>query len=136
MLLKNAPHIMWPLVFRLPHQPHLRPAWLIRLGLFLYDNLAKRLTLPASRGIRFGADSPLQGQISRGFEYADGWVDDARLVVLNAVAAQEHGARILTRTRCIAARRQQDHWQVTLQPLTASGEATAATISLKTKSYR
>lgn len=133
VLLKNAPHIMWPLVFRLPHQPHLRPAWLIRLGLFLYDNLAKRLTLPASRGIRFGADSPLQGQISRGFEYADGWVDDARLVVLNAIAAQEHGARILTRTRCIAARRLQDHWQVTLQPLTASGEATAATISLKTK---
>jgi len=133
VLLKNAPHIMWPLLFRLPHQPHLRPAWLIRLGLFLYDNLAKRLTLPASRGIKFGADSPLHPQISRGFEYADGWVDDARLVVLNAVAAHQHGARILTRTRCIAARRMQDHWLVTLQPQALAGQVTPPVIMLKAK---
>ena len=116
VLLKNAPHIMWPMIFRLPHQPHLRPAWLIRTGLFLYDHLAKRVTLPASRGIRFGADSPLQSHIKKGFEYADGWVDDSRLVVSNALAAAEHGATIATRTRCIQARRQQDHWLVTLQP--------------------
>jgi len=116
VLLKNAPHIMWPMIFRLPHQPHLRPAWLIRTGLFLYDHLAKRVTLPASRGIRFGADSPLQNHIKKGFEYADGWVDDSRLVVSNALAAAEYGATIATRTRCIQARRQQDHWLVTLQP--------------------
>jgi glycerol-3-phosphate dehydrogenase len=116
VLLRNAPHIMWPMIFRLPHQPHLRPAWLIRTGLFLYDHLAKRVTLPASRGIRFGADSPLQSHIKKGFEYADGWVDDSRLVVSNALAAAEHGATIATRTRCIQARRQQDHWLVTLQP--------------------
>lgn len=116
VLLKNAPHIMWPMIFRLPHQPHLRPAWLIRTGLFLYDHLAKRVTLPSSRGIRFGADSPLQSHIKKGFEYADGWVDDSRLVVTNALAAAQHGADIATRTRCIQARRQQDHWLVTLQP--------------------
>jgi glycerol-3-phosphate dehydrogenase len=116
VLLKNAPHIMWPMIFRLPHQPHLRPAWLIRTGLFLYDHLAKRVTLPASRGIRFGADSPLQSHIKKGFEYADGWVDDSRLVVSNALAAAEYGATIATRTRCIQARRQQDHWLITLQP--------------------
>jgi len=116
VLLKNAPHIMWPMIFRLPHQPHLRPAWLIRTGLFLYDHLAKRVTLPASRGIRFGADSPLQSHIKKGFEYADGWVDDSRLVVSNALAAAEHGATIATRTRCIQARREQDYWLVTLQP--------------------
>ncbi|WP_082971878.1 glycerol-3-phosphate dehydrogenase [Rheinheimera sp. SA_1] len=116
VLLKNAPHIMWPMIFRLPHQPHLRPAWLIRTGLFLYDHLAKRVTLPASRGIRFGADSPLQSHIKKGFEYADGWVDDSRLVVSNALAAAQYGTKIATRTRCIQARRQQDHWLVTLQP--------------------
>ena len=116
VLLKNAPHIMWPMIFRLPHQPHLRPAWLIRTGLFLYDHLAKRVTLPASRGIRFDADSPLQSQFKKGFEYADGWVDDSRLVVSNALAATQYGANIATRTRCIQARREQDHWLVTLQP--------------------
>ncbi|KOO57582.1 glycerol-3-phosphate dehydrogenase [Rheinheimera sp. KL1] len=115
VLLKNAPHIMWPMIFRLPHQPHLRPAWLIRLGLFLYDHLAKRVTLPASRSIHFGTDSPLQKHISKGFEYSDGWVDDSRLVVTNALAARQHGATICTRTRCIAAQRKSDHWLVTLQ---------------------
>lgn len=127
VLLRNAPHIMWPMIFRLPHQPHLRPAWLIRTGLFLYDHLAKRVTLPASRGIRFGADSPLQPHIKKGFEYADGWVDDSRLVVSNALAAAQYGAQIATQTRCIQARRQQDHWLVTLQP------AQQAAYQIKTK---
>lgn len=115
VLLKNAPHIMWPMTFRLPHQPHLRPAWLIRIGLFLYDHLAKRVTLPASRAIKFGPDSPLQKHISKGFEYSDAWVDDSRLVVTNALAARQHGATISTRTKCIAAQRKSDHWLVTLQ---------------------
>lgn len=115
VLLKNAPHIMWPMIFRLPHQPHLRPAWLIRTGLFLYDHLAKRVSLPASRGIRFDVDSPLKKHIRKGFEYSDGWVDDSRLVVCNALAAHEQGATIATRTKCISAKRQEDYWLVTLQ---------------------
>lgn len=114
-LLRNAPHIMWPLRFCLPHRPHLRPAWMIRIGLFLYDHLAKRELLPPSRGLRFGADSPLVPQIERGFEYSDGWVDDARLVVLCAMAAREHGADVRTRSRCVQAQRVDDLWHVTLQ---------------------
>src|SRR5690554_8072301 len=96
---------MWPMRFRLPHQPHLRPAWMIRTGLFLYDHLAKRELLPGSRSITFGPDSPLKPDISRGFEYSDGWVDDARLVVLSARKAVEKGATVLTRTRCSRAER-------------------------------
>jgi len=113
-LLNNAPHIMWPLRFRLPHRPHLRPAWMIRVGLFLYDHLAKRERLPGSNGIRFQPDSPLAGHIHRGFEYSDGWVDDARLVVLLAKAAQERGAEVRTRCRCVKARRENGLWAVTL----------------------
>lgn len=115
ILLRNAPHIIRPLRFRLPHQPHLRPAWMIRSGLFLYDHLARRKTLPGSRSLRLGPDSPLKPHIVRGFEYSDAWVDDARLVVLTARAAASHGARILTRTACIDAERQGDLWQVTLE---------------------
>ncbi|HDZ56506.1 MAG TPA: glycerol-3-phosphate dehydrogenase [Pseudomonas xinjiangensis] len=114
-LLKNAPHIMWPMRFRLPHQPHLRPAWMIRIGLFLYDHLAKRETLPGSRSIRFSPGSPMVNSINRGFEYSDGWVDDARLVVLTAKAAEQHGASIRTRTRCVKAVRQKEFWAVTLE---------------------
>lgn len=121
VLLKNAPHIMWPLRFRLPHRPHLRPALMIRAGLFLYDHLAKRVTLPASEGIKFGADSALVPEIKKGFEYSDGWVDDARLVILNAMMAQEKGADILTRTKCIKARREGDLWRIQLQD-TLSGD--------------
>ncbi|WP_206019818.1 glycerol-3-phosphate dehydrogenase [Pseudomaricurvus alkylphenolicus] len=119
VLLKKAPHIMNPLRFRLPHRPHLRPAWMIRAGLFLYDNLAKRATLPASHGIRFYKNSPVIDDIRRGFEYSDGWVDDARLVVLNAVGARDKGANILSRTRCVQARRIDKLWQVELEDTTA-----------------
>jgi len=115
VLLKNAPHIIKPLTFRLPHQRHLRPSWLIRAGLFLYDNLAKRVTLSASKSIKFHDDSPLVDTIKKGFEYSDGWVDDARLVVLNALAAQDRGATIKTQTKCIAAVRQNGIWLITLE---------------------
>lgn len=115
VLLRKAPHIMHPLRFRLPHRPHLRPAWLIRLGLFLYDHLAARATLPGSRRIRFGSGDPLQAQITTGFEYSDVWVDDARLVVLNAMAARDHGAVILPYTRCVQAQRAGQLWQVRLR---------------------
>ncbi|SEJ23518.1 glycerol-3-phosphate dehydrogenase [Paraburkholderia diazotrophica] len=107
-LLRAAPHIMWPLRFVMPHMPDLRPAWLIRAGLFLYDHLARRELLPGSRGIdmrRHPAGGPLVDSIRRGFVYSDGWVDDARLVVLNALDACEHGATILTRTKLVGAER-------------------------------
>jgi glycerol-3-phosphate dehydrogenase len=113
-LLKNAPHIIWPLRFRLPHRRHLRPSWMIRIGLFMYDNLAKRATLKGSHGIKFGKNSPVVDSITKGFEYSDAWVDDARMVVLNAMAARDKGARIMTRTRCSNAKRVDDIWQVTL----------------------
>src|SRR5690606_20931464 len=115
VLMAKAAHLIRPLRFVLPHQPHLRPAWLIRLGLFLYDHLGKRSRLPGSQGLRFGANSPLRPEIRRGFAYSDCWVDDARLVVLNALAARERGAQIHTRTSCISARRANGHWQLELQ---------------------
>jgi glycerol-3-phosphate dehydrogenase len=113
-LLKNAPHIIWPLRFRLPHRRHLRPSWMIRIGLFMYDNLAKRATLKGSHGIKFGKESPVIDSITKGFEYSDAWVDDARMVVLNAIAARDNGANIMTRTRCSNAKRVDNIWEVTL----------------------
>ncbi|NQD96507.1 glycerol-3-phosphate dehydrogenase, partial [Pseudomonas sp. CrR25] len=115
VLLAKAPHIVKPLRFILPHRPHLRPAWMIRAGLFLYDHLGKREKLPASRGLRFGAGSPLKAEITRGFEYSDCWVDDARLVVLNAMAARAQGAHVHTRTRCVSARRSKGLWHIHLE---------------------
>jgi glycerol-3-phosphate dehydrogenase len=118
LLLRAAPHIMWPLRFVMPHDPAMRPAILIRLGLFLYDHLAKRRFLPGSRGIdlsKHPAGAALSGRWHRGFEYSDGWVDDARLVALNACDAAERGATILTRTRCIGAKRDANGWQVMLE---------------------
>jgi glycerol-3-phosphate dehydrogenase len=117
VLLRSAPHIMWPLRFVMPHDPAMRPAWLIRLGLFLYDHLARREVLPGSTGIdlrQHPVGAPLQPRLRRGFVYSDGWVDDARLVVLNAVDAQRRGARVFTRTRCVAARRSATRWSVDL----------------------
>lgn len=117
-LLRAAPHIMWPLRFVMPHMPDLRPAWLIRAGLFLYDHLARRELLPGSRGIdmrRHPAGAPLVDSIRRGFVYSDGWVDDARLVVLNALDASEHGARVMTRTKLVSAVRAGNEWHAKLQ---------------------
>ena len=118
VLLKSAPHIMWPLRFVMPHDPSMRPVWMIRIGLFLYDHLARREVLPPSRTVDLRAHpagKPLKPVFSKGFVYSDGWVDDARLVVLNAIDAAERGATILTRTRCIDARRHSDHWQIRLE---------------------
>jgi len=117
VLLKSAPHIMWPLRFVMPHDPAQRPAWMIRIGLFMYDHLARREVLPASRGIdlrEHAAGAPLKKEYKRGFVYSDGWVDDARLVVLNAMDARERGAQVLTRTRCTGATRDADGWNVML----------------------
>jgi len=115
VLLAKAPHIVKPMRFVLPHRPHLRPAWMIRAGLFLYDHLGKREKLPASRSLRFGQDGPLKANITRGFEYSDCWVDDARLVVLNAMAAREKGAHIHTQTRCLSARRNKGLWELQME---------------------
>ncbi|MDB5730839.1 MAG: dependent oxidoreductase [Variovorax sp.] len=118
VLLKSAPHIMWPLRFVMPHDPGMRPAWMIRIGLFMYDHLARREVLPGSRGIdlrRHAAGAPLKPRFERGFVYSDGWVDDARLVVLNALDARARGAEVLTRTRCTAAQRDAVGWTATLQ---------------------
>lgn len=114
ILLANAPHLIEPLRFILPHQGHLRPAWMIRVGLFLYDHLAGRQRLPSSKSIRFEPNNPLKAEITRGFSYYDCRVDDARLVIANAQLAREHGATILTRTRCVAAERHNGQWQVQL----------------------
>jgi glycerol-3-phosphate dehydrogenase len=103
VLLASAPHIMWPLRFVMPHDAHLRPLWMIRAGLFLYDNLAKRDHLAASASLKLSkhpAGTPLEPRYTRGFIYSDGWTDDARLVVLNARDAADRGATILTRTLC------------------------------------
>jgi glycerol-3-phosphate dehydrogenase len=112
VLLKLAPHIAFPMRFRLPHQPHLRPAWMIRMGLFLYDHLGKRTSLPASKGLRFGPDSVLKPELVRGFEYSDCWVDDARLVVLNAQEVVERGGEVRTRTKVTRAWRENGLWMV------------------------
>ena len=118
VLLKSAPHIMWPLRFVMPHDPSMRPAWMIRIGLFLYDHLARREVLPPSRGVDLRAHpagEPLKAQYQRGFVYSDGWVDDARLVVLNAIDARERGAQVRTRTRCISAQRDASGWTAVLE---------------------
>ncbi|MEO7336521.1 MAG: glycerol-3-phosphate dehydrogenase, partial [Caldimonas sp.] len=123
ILLKSAPHVMWPLRFVMPHDPGMRPVWMIRAGLFLYDHLAKREVLPASRTIdlrQHPAGRPLKRMFTKGFIYSDGWVDDARLVVLNAMDAAEHGATVLTRWRCVDARRSAAGWQLRLE--SATGE--------------
>ena len=108
VVLASAPHLTWPVRFVLPHDSHLRPAWMIRAGLFLYDHLAARKRLPASRKVdlrRHPAGQALDPRYRTGFEYSDGWVDDARLVVVNAVDALERGAAVLTRTACVGLRR-------------------------------
>ena len=118
VLLANAPHIIEPLAFVLPHEPHLRPAWMIRIGLFLYDHMGGRMTLPKSFGVKL-ADSRwaagLKPRFRKGFVYADARVDDARLVVLNALDAQARGADIRVRTRVTGARRDGGLWRVTLR---------------------
>ena len=125
VLLSMAPHIIRPLRFVLPHHDGLRPAWLIRLGLFLYDRLGgrSRVLLPSSAVdlARVPAGKPLQAAFTRGFEYSDCWVDDARLVVLNAVDAAARGAAIRVRTEVVAARRVGGAWRVELRD-TASGQ--------------
>jgi len=122
VLLANAPHIVRPLRFVLPHNAQMRPAWMLRAGLFLYDHLGgirAGARLPGSRGLDLRHDSagePLQPAYTKGFSYADCGTDDARLVVLNALDAAERGAQVRTRTRVARAERRDGAWSVTLRP--------------------
>jgi glycerol-3-phosphate dehydrogenase len=128
VLLRIAPHVVWPLEFVLPHEPHLRPRWMIRAGLFLYDRLGGRSSLARSRGVPLQPDgygAGLKADFRRGFVYADCWVDDARLVVLNARGAAERGARILPRTRCVGGGRDGDRWRLRLQAAGTTSEVEA-----------
>jgi glycerol-3-phosphate dehydrogenase len=113
VLLRIAPHIVWPMRFVLPHRPEMRPRWLIRAGLFLYDHLARRVSLPATESInttthRYGA--PLNAGIEAAFAYSDCWVEDSRLVVLNARDAADRGAEIMVRTEFTGAERNGQGW--------------------------
>src|ERR1700731_4241963 len=117
VLLGIAPHVVWPARFILPHDRGLRPALMIEAGLFLYDWLARRNRLGRSRRLDLRSakeGAPLKDHLTTGFTYSDCRVDDARLVVLNAVDARERGADIRTRTRCVSAKREQGTWRATL----------------------
>ena len=132
VLLKSAPHIMWPLRFVLPHDAAAkgaRPVWMIRAGLFLYDNLSHREWLAGSQTVNLQdhvVGGPLKKSLSKAFIYSDGWVDDARLVVLNAVDAHARGATVLTRATCVAARRDSKSWLAQLASSTGKKHAVTA----------
>ncbi len=133
VLLAKAPHIIHPLRFVLPHMNTVRPAWMIRIGLFLYDHLARHARLPNSHGVNLRKDpvgAPLQTALSKGFVYSDCWVDDARLVVFNAMAAAAKGADIRTRTELVEARRRGGLWQARLHDHTGGGETTVTARAL------
>jgi glycerol-3-phosphate dehydrogenase len=127
-----APHIVWPLRFVLPHHTGLRPRWLLRIGLFLYDNLGGRKRLPGTRVLdldRDPAGEPLKPLFHRAFEYSDCWVEDSRLVVLNARDAAERGAEIRSRSRVVGATRLNGAWQVTVESVdTGRREAVSAKV--------
>jgi glycerol-3-phosphate dehydrogenase len=119
VLLAKAPHLSRPLRFVLPHEPHLRPRWMLRIGLFLYDHLDWHMTLPKSIAVdlphsKFGVG--LKPSFEKGFVYSDAWVDDARLVIANMKSARQMGARIFARHRCVSARRSENGklWNIEL----------------------
>jgi glycerol-3-phosphate dehydrogenase len=118
VLWRIAPHIVWPLRFVLPHNTDLRPAWVLRIGLFLYDHLGGRRLLPPTKTIRLADDpagEPLKSHYKLGFEYSDCWAEDARLVVLNARDAADKGAVIAPRMRCLSGAREGGLWTLTVR---------------------
>ncbi|MHB1947318.1 MAG: glycerol-3-phosphate dehydrogenase [Gammaproteobacteria bacterium] len=120
VLMRRAPHLIAPLEFILPYEKHLRSPWLIRLGLFLYDHLAKRNLVPGSKAINFKIDQhgkALLPEFEKGFSYYDCLTDDARLVILNAKLARELGANIRTRTEFVSAHKENNLWKITLKNL-------------------
>ncbi len=123
-----APHIIWPMRFVLPfHKGGIRPAWLIRLGLFLYDHLGGRKLLPATKSLdmrRDPAGKPLKPLFTKAFEYSDGWVDDARMVVLNARDAADKGADIMSRAKVVSIRRDNGLWNVDVKDMVSGAVKT------------
>lgn len=118
VLQKIAPHITRPLSFVLPHDRRMRPAWMLQIGLWLYDNIAGPITLPKSQKVSFPnpqCGQSLKPEFKHGFIYSDLQVDDSRLTILNALSAKEKGATILTRTACVSAKRHDGVWRVLLQ---------------------
>lgn len=118
ILMSKAPHLVWPLRFVLPHVPGLRPRWMIRLGLFLYDHIARRKTLPGSESLRLDrhpAGVALKDKYRHGFAYSDCRGDDARLVIANLLGAQDHGADLFSRHRFSGASRSQGMWRINLE---------------------
>jgi D-erythritol 1-phosphate dehydrogenase len=134
VLLRVAPHLIRPLQFVLPHEPHLRPKWMLRAGLFLYDRLGgwsgQKQTLPASFGTNFTQNAQqhwaagLKAQFTSGFVYSDAQVNDARLVVENAKDAKKRGADIRVGTEFISATREADHWLATIRDNTTQKQET------------
>ena len=126
VMLRIAPHIIHPLEFILPHDKHMRPAWMVRMGLFMYDHIGGKISLPGSRTVMFPDatySAGLKSAIRRGFFYSDAKVDDARLTVLNAVSAREHGAEIRVRTQLVAGYRTKDAWELTLRDVDGQAES-------------
>jgi glycerol-3-phosphate dehydrogenase len=140
ILLSAMPHISWPMRFVLPFHRDMRfegntptskllsfvmpwmkgrrPSWLIRVGLFLYDNMGGRKLLPATKTVDLKTDpvgAPLDDRFAKAFEYSDCWIEDSRLVILNARDAQARGANIMPRTKVLSADRFDDHWKVTVE---------------------
>ena len=130
VLLRSAPHIIWPMRFVLPHSPEQRPAWMVRTGLFLYDHLGGRKMLPGSRKLdlrKAPEGRAIRPDYTTAFEYSDCWVDDARLVVLNALDAKQRGAIVLTRTAATSARRGDDGlWTVTMKGMDGTSSSVKA----------
>lgn len=129
VLLKSAPHIIWPLRFVLPHHQGLRPRWMIRLGLFMYDHLGGRKILPGTRSLDLANDElgqPLKPEFRYGYEYSDCWVEDSRFVVLNCRDAADKGAIIRVRTKCTTARRADGMWEIGITGEDGSSETVRA----------
>lgn len=128
VLWRIAPHIVRPMRFVLPHRSGLRPAWILRVGLFLYDHLGGRQALPGTRALDLVSDAagaPLKpGVFTTGFEYSDCWVDDARLVILNARDAANRGAAIRVGSRAVSAMRDGALWRMTVQDVATGQQET------------
>lgn len=130
-LLSIAPHLIRPMDFVLPHSPEQRPFWMIRLGLFLYDHLARRSILKSSRSLNLHGNAlgvPLKDRFGRGFSYADCWTDDSRLVVLNAVDAADKGAVVMPHTRCTKITPHRDYWELSIKPEGKKAETVSASM--------
>ncbi|WP_421989632.1 glycerol-3-phosphate dehydrogenase [Qipengyuania sp.] len=131
VLLRNAPHIIWPLRFVMPHEPSMRPKWMLRLGLALYDRIGGKMSLPRSKRVDLRVAphrGVLQERLKSGFEYSDCWVEDARLVVLTAMDAQERGAKVLVGTECTDLKRSAESWTATLRNTDGERQVTARAV--------